>query len=105
MKNFEKIETDLVIIGAGMAGMVAAVFAANRDINSVLLGGAGSFDFSSGLLDLWGADLKNKDQYCKKPLEAVSNLKTFWPHHPYTRIKKEVIDKVLFTDESKFKKT
>ncbi len=63
MENKNEIQTDLAIIGTGMAGMAAAVFAANRGISAVVAGGAGAFEYSSGLLDLWG--LTNHEQgYC-----------------------------------------
>jgi succinate dehydrogenase/fumarate reductase flavoprotein subunit len=37
-------KTDLLIIGSGLSGMSAAVFAANRNINAVVTGGAGGFE-------------------------------------------------------------
>ena len=43
------ITCDLMIIGAGMAGMAAALFAANRGIDTVQVGMKSELDFSSGL--------------------------------------------------------
>ena len=45
---------DLVIIGTGMAGMAAAVFAANRGISTVIVGSLGETWFTGGLIDLMG---------------------------------------------------
>ena len=48
------INCDLLVIGSGIAGMAAALFAANRGINIVQAGMAGELTFASGLLDLMG---------------------------------------------------
>ena len=45
---------DLVIIGTGMAGMAAAVFAANRGITTAIVGSLGESWFTGGLIDLMG---------------------------------------------------
>lgn len=67
-QNPQKTDTDLFIIGAGMAGMAAAVFAANRGIKTVISGAAGGFEYASGLLDLWGLSLTQKKKITKKTL-------------------------------------
>ena len=91
MASFQHIETDLFIIGSGMAGMAAAVFAANRKINSVLSGGAGGFEYSSGLLDLWGVSLTRKGRITKNPWDMVSKIYDHMPEHPYTKIKNNTL--------------
>ena len=48
------IDCDLVIIGAGMAGMAAALFSGNRNIKTVQVGITSEIIFASGLLDLMG---------------------------------------------------
>ena len=45
---------DVAVVGAGLAGMSAAVFAANRGMRVVQVGNAGALLFASGLLDLLG---------------------------------------------------
>ena len=85
MKNKDEIQADLVIIGAGMAGMAAAVFAANRSISAVVVGGAGAFEYSSGLLDLWA--LTNPDSgYCKDPWQGIAQIPKVRPRHPFLKI-------------------
>ncbi|MCK5163301.1 MAG: FAD-binding protein, partial [Desulfobacula sp.] len=91
MASFQHIETDLFIIGSGMAGMSAALFAANRNINAVVSGGAGGFEYSSGLLDLWGASLSQKGQITKKPWDMLSMISELMPLHPYANLKKEML--------------
>lgn len=88
-------ESDLVIIGAGMAGLSAAVFAANRKINTLCLGRAGAFEFSSGLIDLWGRHACRQKAFCKKPWQTIASLDNQWPNHPYTKIKHHNIEKAI----------
>jgi len=83
MKGKKEIQTDLMIIGAGMAGMSAAVFAANRGIQTHIAGGAGAFDYASGLLDLWAVI---GDKYFPDPWKGLENIYEFWPDHPFLKI-------------------
>ena len=54
MSNSETIKTHLCIIGAGLAGLAATLFAANRGLSCVEVGQTGEINFSSGFLDLLG---------------------------------------------------
>ena len=85
MENNTEIKTDLAIIGAGMAGMAAAVFAANRGISAVVVGGAGAFEYSSGLLDLW-ALTRPELKVCKNPWQGIGQISKFWPRHPFLKM-------------------
>ncbi len=96
MESCQHIETDLFIIGSGMAGMSAALFAANRKINSVIAGGAGGFEYSSGLLDLWGMSLTQKgltqrERVTRKPWDMISKIYDLMPQHPYIKIKTDTL--------------
>ncbi|MCX7249512.1 MAG: FAD-binding protein, partial [Burkholderiales bacterium] len=42
---------DVAVIGAGMAGMAAALFAAERGLSCIQVGSGGGILFASGLLD------------------------------------------------------
>lgn len=95
MESFKHIETDLFIIGSGMAGMAAAIFAANRKINSVLAGGAGGLEYSSGLLDLWGMSLTQKGRVTKKPWDMLPEIYEHMPDHPYTNLKKNTLSQAF----------
>ncbi len=95
MASLRKIQTDLLIIGSGMAGLSAALFAANRNINAVLAGGAGGFEYSSGLLDLWGISLTTKGRISKKPWDMIEKLINESPEHPYAKVKKEGLKKAF----------
>jgi glycerol-3-phosphate dehydrogenase subunit B len=80
--EYSDIETDLLIIGAGMAGMSAAVFAAERNINALVAGGPGTIEYSSGLMDLWGISLTAKGKITKKPWDMLARLRKEMPGHP-----------------------
>ncbi len=82
-----EIDTDLFIIGAGMAGMSAAVFAANRNIKTVLAGAAGGFEYASGLMDLWGLSLTQNNKITQKPWDMLAHLKAQQPNHPFCKLK------------------
>lgn len=88
-------KTDLLIIGSGLSGMSAAIFAANRNIRAVVAGGAGGFEYSSGLMDLWGVSLTKNSEITKKPWDMLGRLSEQEPDHPFTRIKKEIIQKAF----------
>jgi glycerol-3-phosphate dehydrogenase subunit B len=94
MENKEEIHTDLAIIGAGMAGMAAAVFAANRGIPAVVAGGAGAFEYASGLLDLWGITHPGKG-YCQDPWQGLGQISKSWPLHPFLKIPESDIGKAF----------
>ena len=50
----DTIQTDVCIIGAGLAGLAATLFAANRGLACVQVGSTGEINFSSGFFDLLG---------------------------------------------------
>ena len=45
---------DICIIGAGLAGLAATMFAANQGLSCVQVGHTGEINFSSGFMDLLG---------------------------------------------------
>ncbi len=95
METVQHIKTDLFIIGSGMAGMSAAIFAANRKINSIIVGGAGGLEYSSGLLDLWGASLTQKGKITKKPWDMLEKIHGQMPYHPYSNLDKNTLSKAF----------
>ncbi len=58
-RNFE---TDLAVIGSGIAGFAASIFAVNRKINCAQVGNTGAVAYTTGYLDLLGA-AKNLNCY------------------------------------------
>jgi len=80
------IKTDLVIIGAGMAGMAAALFAANRGIPAVHVGGPGQLVHASGAWDLLGVHPIAESKNWREPWNGIRQLVQDIPDHPYARI-------------------
>ena len=81
----------VAVIGAGMAGMSATLFAANRNISTVQLGSASGLSFASGLLDLLGSYPSSEDKRCDDPWAAIKSLAKKNPQHPYSKISQRVI--------------
>jgi len=75
-----------MIIGTGMAGMAAALFAARRGLDTVQVGMTGEINFASGLLDLLGVHPMGSEQTWSNPWEAIARLIIDQPHHPYAYI-------------------
>jgi glycerol-3-phosphate dehydrogenase subunit B len=81
-----EIRCDLLIIGTGMAGMAAALFAARRGIDTVQVGMTGEINFASGLLDLLGVHPVGAEQTWSNPWDGLGLLVKDHPRHPYARI-------------------
>ncbi len=77
---------DVAVIGAGMAGMSAALFAAERGLSCIQVGNAGSLLFASGLLDFLGVHPVPERQLWQSPFEALAALSRDEPDHPLARL-------------------
>ncbi len=82
---------DVAVIGAGMAGMSAALFAAERGLSCIQVGNAGSLLFASGLLDFLGVHPVPERQLWQSPLEALAALGRDEPDHPLARLDADLI--------------
>ena len=81
-----EIECDLLVIGTGMAGMAASLFAAQSGIDTVQVGMTGEINFASGMLDLLGIHPVAEGKTWTNPWEGINALVKDHPHHPYARI-------------------
>lgn len=86
MTEVPRNSCDVAVIGAGMAGMAAALFAANRGLSCVQIGNAGGILFASGLLDLLGVHPVAERRLWQSPYEALAALAREEPLHPLARI-------------------
>jgi glycerol-3-phosphate dehydrogenase subunit B len=91
MSSSDPPKFDLTVIGAGIAGMAAALFAANRGLSTVQVGSTGEIIFASGLLDLMGVHPVHKKHLWHDPWAAIDALVRDIPEHPYARLKREDI--------------
>jgi glycerol-3-phosphate dehydrogenase subunit B len=77
---------DVAVIGAGMAGMAAALFAAQRGLSCVQVGNAGGLLFASGLLDLLAVHPVTLGSTWQDPFAALAALARDEPGHPLARV-------------------
>lgn len=76
----------LMIIGAGMAGTAAALFAIRRGIVPILVGLTGETLYASGLFDLYGVRHGSDRELIDDPWQALKALKAEHPEHPLSRL-------------------
>jgi len=81
-RNFE---TDLAVIGSGIAGFAASIFALNRKINCAQVGNTGAVAYTTGYLDLLGSS-EELQTPIDNPWEGLEQLKKAQPNHPLSRI-------------------
>ena len=67
MAQSETIHCQLMVIGAGMAGMAAALFAARRRVSTVQVGLPAEIIYASGLIDLLGVHPIEKGRRWRNP--------------------------------------
>lgn len=79
-------ECELAVIGAGVAGMAASLFASNRGISVAQVGGSGGILFASGLLDLLAVHPIEEGNVWFDPWEGIEALREDIPEHPLSRI-------------------
>jgi glycerol-3-phosphate dehydrogenase subunit B len=91
ISDMKPLKCDLCVIGSGLAGMAAALFAANRGLSIVQTGHTGEIIFASGLLDLLGVHPVSEKRLWSDPWAALDTLKRDIPDHPYARLRKEDI--------------
>lgn len=77
------LSTDVLVIGGGMAGIVAGTIAAEADFDTILLRkGQSSTSYSSGAIDVLGY-LPDSVVPISSPEEGLQIISNFYPLHPY----------------------
>jgi glycerol-3-phosphate dehydrogenase subunit B len=89
------IDCELAVIGAGMAGMAAALFAASRGLQVVQIGRPLGFTYASGLLDLMAVHPVADGKTWENPWACIEALVEEIPRHPYARLAKDDIHSAL----------
>ena len=85
----------MTVIGTGMAGMAATLFAANRGLSVAQVGNPSEIGFASGLFDLLSIHPTREGKQWDDPWAAIETLARDIPGHPYTRIQKKDIQKAF----------
>jgi len=80
------LEADLVVIGGGMAGLIAGTIAAETGVNTILLRkGQSATAYSSGAIDVIGYLPEASDPFAS-PEEGLFALSRLYPLHPYSTV-------------------
>ena len=95
MSDSKSIDCELTVIGTGMAGNAAALFAVNRGLSTVQVGCTGEIVFASGFLDLFGVHPLEEKRIWQNPWEGIDAVVKAIPNHPYARVKTEEIRKAF----------
>ena len=82
---------DVAVVGAGMAGMSAALFAASRGLPVLHVGNGGGLLFASGLLDVLGVHPVAPGRLWDAPWDAMAALRRDEPDHPMARVGAESV--------------
>ncbi len=79
-----QVNTQLAVIGSGMAGFAASIFALNRHIGTTQLGNTGALAYTTGYLDLLGMEADRSA--VGNPWQALERLASTEPLHPLCRL-------------------
>ena len=82
---------DLAIIGCGLSGMAAALFAAEKGFSVAQAGVSGGMIFATGLFDVMGTHPIETGHGWVDPWAAVDAVSKDIPDHPYARMTPEII--------------
>jgi glycerol-3-phosphate dehydrogenase subunit B len=95
MPEPEQKTADLIIIGSGMAGMAATLFAVKRGLSVIQVGTTGEVGLTSGCFDLMGVHPGIEENRWDDPWAGLEALKKDIPGHPLTRLDKEAIEEAF----------
>jgi glycerol-3-phosphate dehydrogenase subunit B len=91
-----KTTVDLMVIGAGLAGLSAALFAAQRGLSVCLAGDSGGLDFHTGCLDLLAVHPTEEGRLRHDPWQALQELAGANPKHPYAHVAAGTIHQAFY---------
>lgn len=88
---------DLAVVGAGPAGLAAALFAARRGLLVVLYGPTGNMSLNTGLVDVLGVGPATGNGWLADPWTGVRQIITAGLNHPYALLGEQGIRRALDT--------
>ena len=83
--------TELAVIGSGLAGFAASIFALKRNIKTAQIGNTGAIAYTTGYLDLLGSLAPESSTPIDDPWRGIERLQRTQPDHPLSRISKKDI--------------
>jgi len=78
--------SELAIVGTGLAGFAASIFALKRNIKTAQIGNTGAIAYTTGYLDLLGSLAPDYPRSLEDPWQGIDQLKKSHPDHPLCRI-------------------
>lgn len=81
-----RYEVQLAIVGAGLAGCAASIFALQRQIVAAQVGNTGAIAYTTGYLDLLGVHPLAAADVVDDPWSALDALRRDQPRHPYSAL-------------------
>jgi glycerol-3-phosphate dehydrogenase subunit B len=85
--------TQLAVIGSGIAGFAASIFALKRKIATAQVGNTGSVAYTTGYLDLIGK--LDGGSVVDNPWQALDRLRATEPRHPLSRVSAPDIERAF----------
>jgi len=82
-RSSRTIDCELAVIGTGLAGFAASIFALGRGLATAQVGNTGAIAYTTGYFDLLGADGQNK---LDDPWRGLAVLRESEPDHPLSQI-------------------
>ncbi len=80
------ITVGLAVIGSGLAGCAASVFALNQGIATAQTGNTGAIAYTTGYLDLLGHDADAVSPLLSNPWTGIETLRATGSRHPLARV-------------------
>ena len=77
---------ELAVIGTGLAGFAASIFALKRNIKTAQIGNTGAVAYTTGYLDLLGCLAPDYPTSIEDPWQGIKQLNNSHPNHPLCRV-------------------
>jgi glycerol-3-phosphate dehydrogenase subunit B len=91
MKIQKNTECDVLVIGAGLSGMMAAARASKLGLKTIQTGNSSVLFFASGLFDLLGVYPLDSGRIITNPYSGIKKLQSEQPGHPYSKVSQNQI--------------
>lgn len=91
----DRPEYDILVVGAGLTGLAAGLFAADRGLTTAVCGGSSGLDFCSGLIDLLGVHPLAEARVREDPWAGLEALWRDRPDHPSALLGRAGIEAAL----------
>lgn len=86
---------DLLVVGSGLSGMAAALFAAKQGISVAQVSQSSTLLYHSGLIDVLGSIPGTEPKAISNPVKGIEELLEQYPDHLYSKIDLEELEESL----------